>query len=629
MTSVFTLGIDVGGTNTDAALFDAVSQSVISSAKTRTLHCDYKKSIDKVLSILLENNKNICENILSCNVSTTLSTNAILEHKGSPVNMVLIGFEKYSHIIEDIKKIISPKSILYIKGGHTSWGREREILDVRALEAFALAHRGELFAVSAMYSPRNPEHEIAAKNMLEEIGAHSVTCGYELAHAKLNSVKRSVTAYLNASLIPLTERLLEDTFSAVRNHGIASSIMFIKSDGSLVSSEWCRQFPVETIFSGPAASIKGAAHLAGIDSNEPMTVIDMGGTSTDFGTINNGKAVFSDQGASIASYNTMIPSLEIQSIALGGDSMVHIDSNEVISVGPERVIPICRICEDNLYTPSLIESKMKQLEENGCEPIFVVPSLSAELKSETERRIYEKTLKSPYTENELIEYIALSHAEITSPKEYINSLITDNILIRSSITPTDSLNTLNVTEVGLPHLSKAALRAASYSLHTSHPNLADIIKLKTNERLGTESSNINKRHKSQISVYVGNPSRYFAPQKSNEMRVIVPEDGDVAGAIGAAISSLELECTILTAHSFCNETYTAFLPDSAVTDESLDKCLEKAEAKVIPYLQNQAKKMGSDIITVSIKKEYTYIGKDEEKNCVLNVLLVCSARPVK
>ena len=90
MTSVFTLGIDVGGTNTDAALFDAVSQSVISSAKTRTLHCDYKKSIDKVLSILLENNKNICENILSCNVSTTLSTNAILEHKGSTVNMVLI-----------------------------------------------------------------------------------------------------------------------------------------------------------------------------------------------------------------------------------------------------------------------------------------------------------------------------------------------------------------------------------------------------------------------------------------------------------------------------------------------------------------------------------------------------------
>ena len=626
MTSVFTLGIDVGGTNTDAALFDAVSQSVISSAKTRTLHCDYKKSIDKVLSILLENNKNICENILSCNVSTTLSTNAILEHKGSPVNMVLIGFEKYPHITEDIKKIISPKSILYIKGGHTSWGRERESLDLRTLEAFALAHRGELFAVSAMYSPRNPEHEIAAKNMLEKIGVHSVTCGYELAHAKLNSVKRSVTAYLNASLIPLTERLIEDTASAVRNHGVTSSIMFIRSDGSLVSSEWCRQFPIETIFSGPAASIKGAARLADRHSTASMTVIDMGGTSTDFGTIINGKAVFSDKGASIASYNTMIPSLEIQSIALGGDSIVQIDSLGLISVGPERVLPICRLCEDNLYSRGLVEERIRKIEENYCELMFVVPSLSAEPKSETDKDIYEKALKYPHTKNELIEYITFAHPEISSAESHVKELLMSNLLTISSCTPTDSLNVIGVTKVGCPELSKTALSAWAARLDTSPHDLAEIINLKTCESLNAEFVKINKKHKTEMSVYVGNPSRHFAPRESIAGEILIPRDGGVAGAIGAAVSSLELECTILAAHSFSNETYTAFLPDSAVSDESLEKCLKMAEAKIIPYLQSQAKKMGADKITVSIRKEFTYIGKNNEKDHILSVLLICSAK---
>ncbi len=102
-----------------------------------------------------------------------------------------------------------------VRGGHTGWGKERESFDPRAVENFAKDHRGELFTVSSMYSPRNPRHETAAKEILLANGSGHVTCSHELSYSKLNSVKRTVTAYLNTSLVPVANRLLDDISTIV------------------------------------------------------------------------------------------------------------------------------------------------------------------------------------------------------------------------------------------------------------------------------------------------------------------------------------------------------------------------------------------------------------------------------
>ncbi|MEG1824167.1 MAG: hydantoinase/oxoprolinase family protein [Cloacibacillus sp.] len=237
-------------------------------------------------------------------------------------------------------------------GGHNGWGKERAPLDIGALANFAKKHVGEYFAISSLYSPRNPSHEIKAAETIKDIGCAGLTCGHEIAHSKLNSVKRTVTSFLNSSLMQSTKHLIHSVKLCAEKFDLDCPLMFLRSDSSLVSGEWCARFPIETIFSGPAASMRGAAVLDDIDKGAAI-VADMGGTSTDIGLIREGRPVFSEEGASIGSYQTMIPSLEIYSAALGGDSLVCVDGKSgALIIGPQRVVPAARGGASCAYTPT-------------------------------------------------------------------------------------------------------------------------------------------------------------------------------------------------------------------------------------------------------------------------------------
>ncbi|MCD7953898.1 MAG: hydantoinase/oxoprolinase family protein [Synergistaceae bacterium] len=346
-----TIGIDVGGTNTDGVLYDTEARRIISSVKTPTNHADYRDSIEAALGRLLRAADS--EDIISLNISTTLSTNALLEGKGAPVALVLIGYEDFPHIKDEILRTVSPAALLSVRGGHNGWGNEREPLDRESLARFAKEEAGGYFAVSSLYSPRNPLHEMEAAGMIRAAGCAGLTCGHEMARSKLNSVKSTVTAFLNSSLIDVTERLIQGVEFCAASHGLRCPVMFLRSDSSLVCGRWCARFQLETVFSGPAASMRGAMLLGGV-RDEDAVVADMGGTSTDIGVVKKGKAVYSKEGALIGNYRTMIPSLEIRSIALGGDSAVKLGKGGELTVGPERVRPYCRASEGEEcgYTPS-------------------------------------------------------------------------------------------------------------------------------------------------------------------------------------------------------------------------------------------------------------------------------------
>ena len=140
-----TIGVDVGGTNTDGVLYDTEERRIISSEKIPTNHADYRDSIEAALGRLLRTADS--EEIISLNISTTLSTNALLEGKGAPVALVLIGYEDFPHIMDEILRTVSPAALLSVRGGHNGWGKEREPLDREALTRFAREEAGRLVAL--------------------------------------------------------------------------------------------------------------------------------------------------------------------------------------------------------------------------------------------------------------------------------------------------------------------------------------------------------------------------------------------------------------------------------------------------------------------------------------------------
>ena len=177
------------------------------------------------------------------------------------------------------------------EGGHDAAGHEVCPLDADGIVQQILELGGSVSAVaiSAMFSVRNPAHEITLRNKLREITDLPVSCGHELS-ASLDAPRRALTALINAKLIPLIKNLIIATRQTMSDHGIDAPLMVVRGDGTLVSSDFAEYSPVETILSGPAASVVGAQFLA---NRSDMLVSDIGGTTTDVALIKDGQPVLS------------------------------------------------------------------------------------------------------------------------------------------------------------------------------------------------------------------------------------------------------------------------------------------------------------------------------------------------
>jgi len=623
------MGIDVGGTNTDAVLYDSLNGKILTDIKIPTIHSDYEKSISDAVESLLGNSSADSSDISSLNISTTLSTNALLEKRGSPVYLVLIGFSSYPHIVREIESIIKPAEILNVRGGHTGWGKQREALDVLSIELFAKNHRKQLFAVSSMYSPRNPEHEITARNIFASEGCLGVTCGYELAHSRLNAVKRTVTAYLNSSLVPLTEKLISGVQNVAEKYGLNCPLMFLRSDSSLVSSDWCRKFPLETIFSGPAASVRGAYLLSGLNE-ESIKVIDMGGTSTDIGSIKNGRAVFSEEGAAVGSYRTMIPSLDIKTIALGGDSIVRTDMYGNISVGPERSLPLCRLYgAENINCDDLRDFLSADCILNDSDELhfIAVPSkINRSRLSDTESGIADFVNNRAVLLRDFLKYLMSVSSSPDAVCEILDSARRNGVVIDCTYTPTDALVARGIADIEDGGISlMAAERLGSY-VNASGEIFADKVRACVSGLLEEAVSADRGESGESTRIYVGTPVRGFVPHPDEKAcRCIFPDKGSVASAVGAAASSLELSCSVSVLHSFSEESYTAFLPLMTIKSDDLEDILCRSEKNIKKYLSEQAESMGYVNAEVSIERNFYYLDKVRSVSALTFVLLDCRA----
>jgi len=339
------VGIDTGGTFTDGVIFDLDKKTVEAKTKVETTRHNLTLAINRCLDNLIathESEKGTLPEIGSIrmvSLSTTLATNAIVEGQGAEVGLIHIGFEPHQDLPTAHYAVIS--------GGCNIKGRVTEELDLQeAKEAILeMKDRVDAFAVSGYLSVRNPLQEIMVSELIRELTGYPVVAAHQLS-ADLGMHERTVTAVLNARLMPLITDLMNSVKEGMARLNIEAPLMVVRGDGSLISETMAREKPIETILSGPAASIIGALTLTGVQEG---IVIDMGGTTTDVAVLKGGRPSLDQEGARVGGWLTRVKAARITTIGLGGDSLIEVSRDAVLSIGPQRVFPLSWIASQYPY----------------------------------------------------------------------------------------------------------------------------------------------------------------------------------------------------------------------------------------------------------------------------------------
>ena len=373
-TKSYLIGVDTGGTYTDAAVLDAATNKVLASAKALTTRGDLAvgvcEAIECVLTALGDDTASTASRVKLVSVSTTLATNAVVEGHGSPVCVVLVGFDDTMVQRSGLSSAFPGLVVERAAGGHDHNGGEATKLDMEALAAIVEKHAGsvEAFAVASQFAVRNPAHELAARDFITGRTSLPVTISTELASA-LDAPRRALTAALNARLISRISLLIKAVQHAMTRFGIDAALMMTKGDGSLARAETVAFRPIETVLSGPAASLVGAATLSGLTD---FILSDMGGTTTDLGVLESGRPQVNEQGADVGGWRTMVQAIDVRTLGLGGDSEVTFDIKGSATVGPRRSVPVSLIADKFPKVLQLLEADVSDVESGSLAGRFVM-----------------------------------------------------------------------------------------------------------------------------------------------------------------------------------------------------------------------------------------------------------------
>lgn len=323
------LGLDVGGTFTDAVIIDG--HRVIAYAKKRTTKDNLMYGIGEALDAVLED----CDtsNIEQVTLSTTVVTNTIVEGKEQPVDLYVVTGPGRN--VDDI----FPVSPIYLQGytDHRGIAVEHTPADaVRGIANMVQARSGtDLAAVSAKFGVRNPQEELSITEELKNT-YHTISNG-SLLSGSLNFPRRTISAYFNSAVTPVFTVFKENVEDALRARNIVAPLHILKADGGSLPIEHMVSRPVETAFTGPAATVLGLSAL-GVIGNQHTVALDIGGTTTDISLWKHGRPLMTKNGVSIREYPSAVRSFAITSVGIGGESVVRL-KNGNLTVGPERVGP--------------------------------------------------------------------------------------------------------------------------------------------------------------------------------------------------------------------------------------------------------------------------------------------------
>lgn len=323
------LGIDVGGTFTDAVIIDGAN--IVSWAKRRTTKDNLMNGITEALGAVLVDIDSA--QIEQVTLSTTVVTNTIVEHKEQPVDLYVVAGPGRN--VDDI----FPVRPVYLKGYTDHRGIVVESTKCEAINHIAHTVQSRsgtnLAAVSAKFGVRNPKEELDVTNALSAM-YDTISTGSSLS-GNLNFPRRTISAYFNSAVTDVFNRFRQAVRDALVAHNITAPVYILKADGGSLPIDTIASVPVETVFTGPAATVLGLEALRSATLGHTVA-LDIGGTTTDISLWKQGKPLMTKEGVSIRNYPSAVRSFAVTSVGIGGESVVRYNNGN-LTVGPERVGP--------------------------------------------------------------------------------------------------------------------------------------------------------------------------------------------------------------------------------------------------------------------------------------------------
>ena len=337
---MYKLGIDVGGTNTDAVLIDS-DLNVVAEVKNPTSGNVFE-GIMGAVQALLDKTQIDRSQIGQAMLGTTQCTNAIVERKHlAKIGLLRIGAPATTGVLpmvdwaEDIQFICEKSAI--IRGGFEYDGKELAPLDEEAARAFFTELRGKVqsIAISCVFSTVRADHEIRAAEICREVMGEDVHISISSEIGSMGLIERENATILNAALYKVAERFTEGFAYSLAQEGVTNAEIYLsQNDGTLMTMDYARRYPILTVACGPTNSIRGASYLSRLDN---AIVIDVGGTTTDLGVIQNGFPRESGVAVTIGGVRTNFRMPDVYSIGLGGGSIVRERPDGSVTVGPDSV----------------------------------------------------------------------------------------------------------------------------------------------------------------------------------------------------------------------------------------------------------------------------------------------------
>lgn len=666
----FQLGIDTGGTYTDAVIVDA-GQNVIAKNKSLTTAYDLTIGIGNAITSLPAE---MLSEVNLVALSTTLSTNSVVEGRGAPVSILLPGYTHQQVAKSGLTEILEREFISVLAGGHSATGDELVALDLTRAKQKILEHKDKVsaFAVSALFGIRNCAHEIALRDLVMELTAKPVACGHQLA-SSLGAPRRALTAALNARMILYIQALINSVEQILQQQNINAPLMLVKGDGSLVNAETALLQPVATVLSGPAASVIGACALSGL---KDAIVVDIGGTTTDIAIVTDGKPALCEDGARIGDWQPMVEAIRVFSIGLGGDSEVRFKGK--MSISRRRVVPISLLAHQYPQVVAMLERQWNA-PPNPRNNKFALQLQHNEVVlnqlGEIEQQVWRKLEHAPL---ELDALVASNRPMLRA----IARMERLGLIIYSGFTPSDATHVLamsdhwdrNAAELGakiwgrqMRHLygcgtwqvgdpkapsqqvfdlvvhqiSQKLIEAGlnqhgklvdSRSLNLTQL-LADIV-LQDANSIG-EAEKLRPLFNVQFAqgypvVAVGAPAADYFPQVAKMLKVPLhlPDNADTANAIGAVLGAV-VQIAHVTVIQPQFGVYCLFHKDQPLQFGNLEAALQKARALATEDAVQMAKIAGATSIQTKISQHANHVKHDIDGELFVSatITVVASGRP--
>ena len=594
------LGIDAGGTYTDAVIYDIGERAVLAKAKSLTTYHDLVEGIRGALEQLP---KRLLRKVQVTSLSTTLATNSIVEGRGHKVGVIALSPWDW------MEEQLGHGPLLNVPGAVAITGEVIEPLDekacLRAARRLVEKEHCAAIVIAGYATVRNPELANRAREVVSEAYDVPVVCAHEVSR-RINGIHAAQTAIANAKLLPVIRDLIGSAHQALSDFKVQGRLMVVKGDGTPVDESIARARPVETILSGPAASVQGARIITGL---EDALVVDIGGTTTDCAIVQNGKAAVSEDGARIGSWVMSVDAVEITTVGLGGDSRIDFTRDREITVGPTRNIPLCYLAEHHPAIMSFLNDFDERRHRGAMDASAMdVLVLSADGKLDLTER--ESQLVALLSEGPSPASVAARELGLPSPMLLPTSrLEACGMVKRSALTPTDLLHVNGEFVRWNVDAARRALDIFAAMMNRPAERVLEEALRAVTRRLFEEIVRREWSHEDRSTQYlpkdsrflldkafsddgmglgvefslrrpvvaIGAPAGALAPPVADHIRaqIVIPEHADVANAIGAIASEIVIREEILIRPGQMSN-YVIHGSEERIEFSELERATEKA-----------------------------------------------------